>query len=112
MNQFFRKSIIAGAAVAALAVSYAAPAHAWWRGGVVVAPFPFVVGPPVVYPPYYYPPAYYPPPAAYTPAPSTVQGGRACYAGGYVCPLNQPIPSGAACSCPTNGGGRIGGTAS
>ncbi len=122
MRQLFHKSMIAVAAVGALAVSYSAPAHAWWRGGVVFAPIPFFAPPPVVYPPYYYPPAYYPPPpppAAYTAdpgyapngVPGEVAGGRACYAGGYVCPLNQPVPPGGACSCPTNSGGRIGGRA-
>jgi hypothetical protein len=114
MNQFFRRSMIALAAIGALATGYSAPAHAWWRGGVIVGvpPIPFFAPPPVVYPPYYYPPAYYPPPpAAYTPAPGYAQGGRSCYAGGYVCPLNQPILPGGTCSCPTNGGGRVGGTA-
>jgi hypothetical protein len=112
MTQFFRRSAIALAAVGALAISHATPAHAWVRGGVFfgVAPVPFFVGPPVVYPPYYYPPAYYPPPVTYSPAPGAVSG-RACYSGNYVCPLDQSVPAGTACSCPTNGGGRIGGRA-
>jgi len=111
MTRIFQKTFIALAAVGVLAMGFAAPAHAWWRGGVFVgvAPVPFLVGPPVVYPPYYYPPAYYPPPVTYTPAPSAP--GRACYAGTYVCPLDQAVPSGSSCSCPTNGGGRAGGRA-
>jgi hypothetical protein len=106
-----RKTIIALAALGAVAVSFASPAHAWWRGGVVVgvAPVPYFFGPPVVYPPYYYPPVYAPPPVSYAPAPSVT--GRACYAGPYVCPLEVAVPTGNPCSCPTNGGGRIGGRA-
>lgn len=75
------------------------PAHAWWHrhgwgGGVFIGP-PIVVGPPVYYGP---PPGYY-----YAPAPRTyAQAGEACYAGAYVCPLDQPTPAGAPCSCPTN----------
>ena len=80
-------------------------AHAWrhwgWGPGIYlgIAP-PIILGPPVYYaaPPYYG--SHYARPA-----------GEACYAGPYVCPLDQPGPLGAPCSCPTNGGragGRIG----
>jgi hypothetical protein len=49
--------------------AFAAPAHAWWRGGVWVgvAPAPYYYAPPHYYapPPVVYapPPVYYPPPA-------------------------------------------------
>lgn len=33
--------------------------------------------------------------------------GASCYAQGYVCPLERPAPAGAACSCPSNRGGRV-----
>ena len=69
----------------------------WWGPGIIVAvPPPVYYGPP---PGYYYAP---PPPRA---------AGQACYAGAYVCPLDEPGPLGAPCSCPTNNGragGRIG----
>jgi hypothetical protein len=111
MRQFLRSAVIALTVAGAVAVSVPTPAHAWYRGGFFfgVAPFPVVVGPPVVYaPPPYYAPGYYPPPpVAYTPAPGAI--GRACYSGPYVCPLSAPVPVGGACSCPTNGGGRVGG---
>jgi hypothetical protein len=92
-------------AVAAGIVAAPAPAHAWrhwgWGPGIVVGiPPPVVVAPPGYY--YAPPPAYY-----YAPPPA----GQACYAGPYVCPLDQPGPFGAPCSCPTNtgrAGGRIG----
>jgi hypothetical protein len=56
----------------------------------------------------------YPPPLSNQPqayqtppnygSPST---GQSCQAGGYVCPLERPAPAGAACSCPSNRGGRV-----
>ncbi len=87
----------------------ATPAQAWWHHGyfgprvffgpgVVFAP-PVVVGPPVVYAP----------PVIYAPAPAPA--GRGCYAGPYVCPLDQPTPSGASCSCPVGGNTRVYGSA-
>jgi hypothetical protein len=80
-------------------------AQAWWRGhgwhgGFVVG----IVPPPVVIGP----PAYYYPPPAYYPPPMPVQG-TACYAIGFTCPLEQPGPRGAPCSCPMNRA-RVGGT--
>ena len=43
--------------------AFAAPAHAWWRGGVWIVPPPYYyTPPPMVYAP---PPVYYPPPAHY-----------------------------------------------
>jgi hypothetical protein len=119
MNHLFRHGMIAFAALVAVAIGFATPAQAWWRGGVFVgvAPLPFFVGPPVVYP--YYPPPYYAPPyyapgVTYSPIPGNVSpgsSGRSCYAASYVCPLDQNIAPGGACSCPSNTGGRIGGRA-
>jgi len=85
------------------------PALAWWRGGFFFGGPAIVVAPPVYYPPAYYPPAYYPAPAYYPPA--AAQTGQACYAGAYVCPLDNPGPAGSPCTCPANRGrvdGRIG----
>jgi hypothetical protein len=108
------RSFVIGFLVAALCGAAMAPgaAYAWghggwgWRGGVFFgfAP-PVYVGPPMIYagPPVVYPPPVYAPPP-YAPAPA----GQACYAGAYVCPLDQPGPIGARCSCPTNTG-RAGG---
>jgi hypothetical protein len=94
---FSRRARFLAIAVAAAIVAAPMPALAWrhwgWGPGVVIGiPPPVVVAPPGYY--------YAPPPA-----------GQACYAGPYVCPLDQPGPIGAACSCPTNtgrAGGRIG----
>lgn len=100
--------LLAGAAAVLL---HPIPARAWWQGGVWVGVTPpVVVGPPVIYAPppvYYYPPPYYaPPPAAYPQSPPPPSNGT-CYAGAYVCPLDQPPAPNGACSCPTdNGGGR------
>jgi hypothetical protein len=97
------KRLLAIAAVIAI-TALPGTAHAWrggwgWGPGIVIGIPPVVVAPPA----YYYPPPgyYYAPPAA----------GQACYAGPYVCPLDQAGPRGAPCSCPTNSGragGRIG----
>ena len=98
------RALVMAAVVAAFALPQ--PAQAWWRGGWggVYVGLPVVVPAPV----YVYPPAYYPPPVAYSPRPS----GQTCYAGAYICPLDQPGPQGAPCSCPANqntrAGGRIG----
>ncbi len=71
--------------------------------------FSFGVGVPVyygphVYRPYYYP-YYVPGPVYYAPPPT----GVSCDAGPYVCPLHYPRPVNSGCSCPAEGGGRIGG---
>ena len=89
----------------------------WGGGGVYlgfappiyVAP-PVYIGPPVVYapPPVYAPGPGYAPPAGYAPggyapgAPGQVSA--TCYAGAYICPLENPGPAGAPCTCPTNNG--------
>jgi len=77
----------------------------WGGGGVFlgfVPPFyyapPVYIGPPVVYAP---PPVYGAPAPGYAPGPA---GGTSCYAGAYVCPLENPGPAGAPCTCPTNTG--------
>ncbi len=58
-------------------------------------------------PVYYAPPAYYAPPVVYSPAPVyAAPAGSTCYAGPYVCPLDQATPVGGGCSCPTNGNTR------
>ena len=65
-------------------------------------------------PPFYYPPPppvyYYPPPVVYAPPQSYVPppvAGQSCHAGGYVCPMDHPVPAGAGCYCLGNGGQRI-----
>jgi hypothetical protein len=90
-------------AVAAL-LAVPSDAQAWWRGHgwhggfvVGVVPAPLVIGPPAYY---------YPPPVYYAPPPGP---GTACYAIGFTCPLQQPGPRGAPCSCPMNRG-KVGGT--
>jgi hypothetical protein len=100
-----RGAILSALALAAL-LSWPGDAQAWWhrygwRGGFVVGvvPPPIVIGPPAYY---------YPPPAAYYPPPVPAQG-TACYAIGITCPLQQPGPPGAPCSCPMNRA-RVGGT--
>ncbi len=104
----FARSVLVFGALVALA--WPGTAHAWrhwgwWGPGVIVT-----VPPPMFYPPPYYgpPPGYYGPPSYAAPQ---MPSGEACYAGAYVCPLDQPGPQGAPCSCPTNhgrAGGRIG----
>jgi hypothetical protein len=98
-----RKSVLGAAIVAFAAGAVLLPgsAQAWWRGGFY-GPGIVVVPGPVVYPP---PPGYYPPPSGYYPAPPP---GQTCYAGAYICPLDQPVPAGATCSCPTNQGRAYG----
>ncbi len=87
----------------------ASPAQAWWSHGyygprvffgpgVVFGP-PVVVGPPVIYSP----------PVVYAPAPPLA--GQGCYAGAYVCPLEQATPVGGSCSCPVTGNTRVFGAA-
>lgn len=92
----------------------AAPAHAYWRGGVVVGvpfgpffvPPPLFIGPPVVYSP---PPVVFAPqpPIVYAAPPPPPSAGQSCVAGPYVCPLTGPANIGASCSCPSNQGNRV-----
>lgn len=95
-----------GTAVAAVAAGLAlvpGTANAWWHGGFY-GPRVVFFGPPVIYGPP--PPVYYaPPPVVYAPAPPA---GQTCYAGAYVCPLDQPTPVNGGCSCPTNQGRAYG----
>ncbi|WP_428484856.1 hypothetical protein [Rhodopila sp.] len=76
---------------------------------------PAYLPPPIYYPPPYYaaPPVVYTPPQVYTPGPAVSPGGggQTCYAGAYVCPMERPVPSGAACYCLGNGGQRVTGRA-
>ena len=115
----FRSALVRAALLAlAGAALLPAAAQAYWRGGVwfglpgiYVAP-PVYVAPPPVYvaPPVYAAPPYVQAPYAqgpYAPGPSysAPQGpAQACYAGPWVCPLEQPTASGAACACAANGG--------
>lgn len=119
-SQFLRRSIGPVALVAAL-IGYfgaTAPAAARVWFGIGIAP-PVFVGPPAYYyppPPVYYPPPTYyaPPPASYAPPPASTApapAGQSCYAGAYVCPMDHPVPSGAACYCLGNGGARVWGQA-
>lgn len=89
--------------------------------GILAAPKPaearvffgFGIGVPVFAPyyyhPYYYRPYYYAPAPVYYPPYNPVPGGYTCYAGPYVCPLHYAHPINAPCSCPADGGGRVGG---
>lgn len=98
------RRIIFGAAAVVLAAGAmlaSHPAEAWWRGGGFFYGPPVFIGPPVVYAP---PPVYYAPGPVYGPGPTYGPAGQACYAGPYVCPLDQPTPAGAQCSCPANQG--------
>lgn len=110
MARSLRIALLAAAGAAGI---LAAPqAHAWVRFGVGVfpfayAPYPYYAPPPVYYAP---PPVIYAPPPSYAPAPPA-SSGPACYAGPYVCPLAQALPSGYSCSCPSNDGGRVSGRA-
>ena len=96
---------MSGRIVLLLGIIFAAlvpgPAHAWRHGGWW-GPGVFIAIPP---------PIYYTPAPGYYYAPRPAPAGEACYAGAYVCPLDQPGPRGEPCSCPTNNGrawGRIG----
>jgi hypothetical protein len=96
-----------GAALLAIAAALMpGAAQAYWRGGVYFAFPPVVVGPPA----YYYPPppVYVAPPPVYAPPPAYMSGpppqAQACYAGPWVCPLDQPMASGNSCYCTANGG--------
>jgi hypothetical protein len=112
-------SKLLAAAILCGAVMAPGAANAWgwrgggwgWHGGVYFGfPGPIYVGPPVVYagPPVVYapgPPAYAAPYAAPAYAAAT-----SCDAGPYICPLENPGPAGAPCTCPTNTG-RVAGSA-
>jgi hypothetical protein len=93
--------------LAAIIVSLAAltpgQALAWrhWYGGAVF------IAPPIFVPP----PIYLGPPVVYAPspyAPRPYAAAQTCYAGAYICPLDQPAPYGGGCSCPTNNGRAYG----
>jgi len=84
-----------------LAALVSGPAQAW-RHGAWWGPGLFVAIPP---------PVYNGSPSGDYPAPRPAPPGGGCYARAYVCPLDQPGPRGAPCSCPTDNGrvwGRIG----
>ena len=127
-----KASLLLRAALLALAgATLPAAAQAYWRGGyfigvpgVYVAPPPYAYYPPAYYPPAYfppagYPPAYYPPPGTGAPpasfaaplpaSPSSTDSpplppGQACFAGAWICPLDQPTPIGSPCACSAGGG--------
>ena len=106
---FLTRLLVAAALCGGVMAPAAANAWGWhggwgggWggRGGVYFgfAP-PVYIGPPVIYagPPVVYAPG---PPVYAAPAAT----GQACYAGAYVCPLDNPGPAGAPCTCPANVG--------
>lgn len=64
--------------------------------------------PPVPY--YYPPPGYYYPPPGWYPAPVGPPS-WSCYAGPYMCQLDEPVPKGAPCFCPVNDKTRVRGYA-
>lgn len=116
-SQFLRRSIgtvaLAAALIACAAATSPASARVWIGfgfPGLYVGPPAYYYPPPVYYPPpaYYTPPAYYSAPqASYAPTPASpapAGSGQTCYAGGYTCPMDQPVASGAACYCLGNGG--------
>jgi hypothetical protein len=113
---------VACAAVVGLA---SAPAQArifvgigipFYGPGYYPAPYYYPPPPPVYYappPPVYYAP---PPPEIYTPpqrnysqipAAASANGGQACYAGSYVCPMDRPVVAGGNCYCLGNGGQKV-----
>lgn len=117
-----RLAIVAAlcATMAGLSVS-SAQARVWVGIGVPLYVGPGYYPPPVYYPPppvYYTPPPavvytpqpnYTPPPPAYSPA--SQGGSQSCMAGPYVCPMDRPVPAGAACYCTGNSGQHIRGQA-
>jgi len=118
LPQFRCRRVGVPAFVAALLGLVAAPMPAY-SGVWVGFGFPLFGPPPVYYPPlvYYYPPPAYapppyypPPPATYAPAPPSGTG-QSCYAQAYVCPMDNPVASGAACYCLDNQGNHIWGHA-
>ncbi len=112
--------IAAALGVATVALTAApSPAQARVFIGVGIG-VPYFYGPGYYPAPYYYPPPYYPAPpvvyappqTTYTPSAAPASAGQSCYAGPYVCPMDRPVPSGANCYCPGNGGERVNGRAS
>ncbi len=85
-----RRTLIAATAATMGALGLAAPAHAFWRGGVFFPAPVVVVGPPPVY--------YAPPPAVVYAPPAPF--GATCYAGVYACRLPALQPVGSGCACP------------
>jgi hypothetical protein len=102
-----RKLLIGATAMAVAAGITLLPgaANAWWRHGFY-GPGVVFIGPPIYAPP----PIYYGPPVIYAPPPvyAAPMAGSTCYAGAYICPLDQPAPMGGECSCPTNQGRAYG----
>ena len=107
-----RRTLLAAAAATVSALGLAAPAHAYWRGGVFSAPL-VVIGPPAYYAPppafvYASPPLVVPAPASVAPAAIPGRAGPAtpfplgatCYAGVYACRLPALQPAGSGCACP------------
>ncbi len=99
-------------AVLGIAIAVSAPKAAQARIGIgfFVAP-PAVIVPPVYE--FYYPaPVYYSPPVYDYPPPAkaSVPVGYTCYAGAYVCPLENRHPVGGYCACPAYGGSNVAGT--
>jgi len=120
-TRFLRPALGAAAIVAGL-LALPAPAQADYRHrhrshvGVFVgvspgywAPRPYYYAPPPVY--YAPPPAYYPAPVYYPPPVYAGPSAQACYAGPYMCQLDQPVAAGSSCSCPVNGNTRAYGRA-
>ncbi len=121
--QGLSRSIAAVGLCAAIGVTALIPAPARARvfvGVGIGVPYygygPAYLPPPVYYPPppVYYapPPVYYAPPRVYAPPPPPITGRQACYAGQYVCPMDNPIAPGAGCYCSGNAGQRVWGRAS
>jgi hypothetical protein len=88
----------------AIAAPKPAQAHVFFGFGIGVPVYA-----PYYYHPHYYRPYYYAPAPVYYPPYNPVPGGYTCYAGPYVCPLHYAHPINAPCSCPADGGGRVGG---
>ena len=94
--------------------AYYPPPPVYYPPPTYYAPPPYYAPPTYYAPPpvYYPPPTYYtPPPVVYTPAPPRSQYGQSCNASPYVCPMERPIASGAACYCTGSGGARVRGYA-
>jgi len=96
MVRSVRLVALAALGLAGLAVSQPALAWRYYRGPEVFFAPPLYVAPPVYAPP----PVYY--------APRRYPSAQTCYAGAYICPLDQPVPVGGTCSCPTNNGRAFG----
>jgi hypothetical protein len=100
MNMSKSVSHVALAALAVAALLAPGQALAWhphygprvYFGPPLYVPPPVYLGPP----PIYYAPRPYPPAA------------QTCYAGAYICPLDQPAYAGGTCSCPATNGRAYG----